>query len=287
MKIDVHTHLGKVLLQDSIITPEDLIKNMDKHGIDKSVILPLDATPECCAFTYSNEQVLEDCRKYPDRLIPFCKLDPRQLQNSPDADFSILLKVYKASGCKGVGELTANLYFDDPLYVNLFKHCGKAGMPVLFHLVGQLGGTYGLVDDIFLPRLEKVIKECSETIFIGHAMSFWAEISANLDEQSRNDYPAGPVEKPGRLPELLAGYPNLYGDISADSGYNALTRDPEYGYSFMEEFQDKLLFGTDYCHHDQEIPIVDYIDDALKNSKISKEAYEKITHLNAERILNL
>jgi hypothetical protein len=79
-------------------------------------------------------------------------------------------------------------------------------------------------------------------------MSFWAEISDNVDEQSRNDYPSGPVEKPGRLPELLAKYPNLYGDISAYSGYNALTRDPEYGYRFMEEFQDQLLFGTDYCH---------------------------------------
>lgn len=287
MKIDIHTHLGRVLINDSAITPKDLIANMDLYGIDKSVVLPLDATPECCAFSYTNEQVLEDCRKYSDRLIPFCKLDPRQLRNSPESDFSLLLKEYREAGCKGVGELTANLFFDDPLHMNLFKHCGNAGMPVLFHLVGQMGGTYGLVDDIRLPRLEKALKECSKTIFIGHAMSFWAEIGDNVNEQTRNDYPSGPIEKPGRLPELLAKYPNLYGDISAYSGYNALTRDPEYGCRFMEEFQDQLLFGTDYCHRGQEIPQVSFIEDALKNSKISKVAYEKITHLNAERILNL
>jgi len=285
--IDIHTHLGRILREDVPVTAEELIENMDKWGVEKAVVLPLDATPEGSTFWFTTEQVIDIYRKYPERIIPFCKLDPRQINNSPVTDFTWILKEYKDLGCKGVGEITANLYIDDPMVVNLFRQCGDMEMPVLFHLVDRIGAPYGLVDDIYLPRLEKVLKELPQTIFIGHAMSFWAEISSDVDEKTRGGYPKGPIKSPGRLQELLKRYDNLYGDLSAGSGFNAITRDPEYGYKFLEEFQDKLLFGTDFCHHNQEVPIVDYIKNALKEGKISEMAYKKITRLNAERILKL
>jgi len=285
--IDIHTHLGRILREDVPVTAEELIENMDKWGVEKAVVLPLDATPEGSTFWFTTEQVIDVYRKYPERIIPFCKLDPRQINNSPNTDFTWILKEYKDLGCKGVGEITANLYIDDPMVINLFRQCGDMEMPVLFHLVDRIGAPYGLVDDIYLPRLEKVLKELPKTIFIGHAMSFWAEISSDVDEKTRGGYPKGPIKSPGRLQELLKKYDNLYGDLSAGSGFNAITRDPEYGYKFLEEFQDKLLFGTDFCHHNQEVPIVDYIKNALKEGKISEMAYKKITRLNAERILKL
>lgn len=285
MLIDIHRHLGRIVREDTPITAEDLIADMDKKGIDMSVVLPLDATPEGLFSFFTNEQVLEACGKYPNRLIPFCKLDPRQMDNSPDTDFSWVLADYKKLGCRGVGEITANLYIDDPLCINLFRQCGNAGMPVLFHLVSRIGGTYGLVDNIYLPRLEKVISELKDTVFIGHAMSFWAEISGDVEEDTRMEYPKGPVEKPGRLAELLGKYANLYGDLSAGSGFNAITRDPDYGIRFLEEFQNKLLFGTDVCRHNQDAPIVAYFEDLRVSGRISAGAYEKITHLNMERIL--
>ena len=285
MLIDIHAHLGRILREYKTLTAEDMISYMDGLGIDKSVILPLSATPEGLISFYTNEQVLDACGRHPDRLIPFCKLDPRQMDNSPDTDFSWLLDEYKELGCRGVGELTANLYIDDPRCRNLFKYCGRAGMPVLFHLASQIGGTYGLVDDIYLPRLDKVAGEFADTVFIGHAMAFWAEISGNVEESQRMGYPKGPVGKPGRLAELLRKHGNLYGDLSAGSGYNAITRDPEFGFRFLEEFQDKLLFGTDICHHHQNPPIAGYFAELKKSGRISKTAFEKITHLNAERLL--
>jgi len=287
MIIDIHTHLGRITRQDISVTVEELIENMDRWEVDKAVVLPLCATPEGSTFWFTTEQVLEAHKRYPDRIIPFCKLDPRQIDNSPKTDFSWILQEYKDQGCRGVGEITANLYINNPMVVNLFFQCGEADMPVLFHLVERIGAQYGLVDDIYLPRLEKVLKELPGTVFIGHAMSFWAEISADVTEKTRGGYPKGPVKSPGRLQELLMNYDNLYGDLSAGSGFNALTRDPEYGYKFLEEFQDKLLFGTDFCHHDQEVPVVDYIKSALKEGKISNTAYEKITHINAEKLLGL
>lgn len=286
MLIDIHVHLGRVLRNDRPVRAEDLIAKMDECGIDKAVLLPLDATPEGNMFFFTTEQALEVYTRYPERIIPFCKVDPRQGNNSPQTDFSWLLEEYKERGCRGVGELTANLYIDDPRVKNLFKQCGKAGLPVLFHLADRIGGVYGLVDDLHLPRLEATLKEFPETIFIGHAMSFWSEISADVDEKTRGGYPKGPV-KPGRLWELLDKYENLYGDLSAGSGYNAITRDSERGYEFLERFQDKLLFGTDFCHIGQELPIVNFMRDSFKEGKISEAAYEKITHKNAERLLGL
>lgn len=60
-------------------------------------------------------------------------------------------------------------------------------------------------------------------------------------------YPGGPVIPGRRVVELMRRYPNLLGDLSAGSGLNALRRDREFGISFLNEFQDKLYFGHDFC----------------------------------------
>ena len=73
--IDTHAHLGKVLFGKGPLTPEKLIAFMDKHGIEKSVILPL-VNHEEEHYSYTTEQALEDCRRYPDRFIPFVNEAP-------------------------------------------------------------------------------------------------------------------------------------------------------------------------------------------------------------------
>ncbi len=45
---------------------------------------------------------------------------------------------------------------------------------------------------------------------------------------------------------MLRQYPNLYADLSAGSGLNALQRDPEFAKDFLLEFQDRLLYARDY-----------------------------------------
>lgn len=173
------------------------------------------------------------------------------------------------------------------MLINLFHQYGDAGLPVTFHLACKIGGVYGVADDPGLPRLEKVLQECPHTVFFGHAMSFWSEISAHATDETRGGYPKGPVVAPGRLPHLLREYPNLYGDLSAGSGFNAITRDPDYGLRFLEEFQDKLLFATDLCHHNQDAPIAEFFSKLRAESRISDSAYEKIAGGNAVRLLGL
>jgi len=287
--IDIHTHLGSgVARGEPPIDENHLLRRMDELGIERAVVLPRGISPECSLFCFTTEQVLEVHRRHPDRIIPFCKLDPRGGSNSPDTDFSWALAEYKAAGCKGVGEVTANLHIDDPLCVNFFRHCGKVGLPVIFHLVPRVGyGLYGLADDMGLPRLERVLHDCPETVLIGHAMAFWSEVASNVDEATRGGYPKGAVVGPGRVPHLLERYPNLYGDLSAGSGFNAISRDPQFGHRFCGEFQDRLLFGTDICHVNQEVPIVPWLNAARDEGKISETCYHRITHLNAVRLLGL
>lgn len=289
MIIDIHTHIGRgTVKEEPVFGIDELLKKMDQYGIERAVILPRGVSPECSFFNFDTERVIEIYKKYPDRIIPFCKLDPRNGENSPQTDFSWVLEEYKEKGCKGVGELTANLYVNEPRYKNLFKHCGKLKLPVLIHFaVGVKYGIYGAAVSKGLPELEEVLNEIPETIFIGHAMAFWAEISSEVDEQTRGGYPKGPVKSPGRVCELLEKYPNLYGDLSAYSGFNAISRDPEFGYWFLNKFQDKLLFGTDLCHVNQDAPIVEYLKEAVDKGKISEITYKKITEENAKKILSL
>lgn len=54
-----------------------------------------------------------------------------------------------------------------------------------------------------------------------------------------------PVKKGGLTDRWLAKYPNLWGDLSANSGNNALARDKEFARAFLARHQNKLLFGSD------------------------------------------
>jgi predicted TIM-barrel fold metal-dependent hydrolase len=284
----MHTHLGRWgFRREPAMDEDELLRRMDELEIEKAVVLPLGMSPECFMLPFDTDDVLAVHRRHPSRIIPFCNLDPRS-GHSPEADFSWIFDEWREAGVRGLGEVTANLPVDDPMCLNLFRQCGRAGFPVIFHLaVAVRYGLYGVADEAGLPRLERVLEECPDTIFIGHAMAFWAEISADVDEATRGGYPPGPVSRPGRVPELLGKHANLYGDLSAGSGFNAISRDPEFGYRFLEEHQDKLLFGTDICHVNQDVPIVPWLNDAVRGGKISQACFDKIARDNALRLLRL
>lgn len=168
--------------------------------------------------------------------------------------------------------------------MNFFAQVEEAGLPLTFHVAPKFGGCYGVVDEPGLPRLERVLKAFPKLVFLGHSQPFWAEIGK--DPEGRSAYPKGKVT-PGRLVELLRRYPNLHGDLSAGSGYNAISRDPEFGYKFLGEFQDQLYWGTDIANVPQKLPIVDYFHKLQAEKLISPAAYQKITWQNANRLLNL
>jgi predicted TIM-barrel fold metal-dependent hydrolase len=293
MFIDIHVHTRlypgpERLSGGTYATPEQLIEMLRPHGVRRAVILP-GVNPECSYVPQSLGETLAIVERYPDFFIPFMNVDPRAVGNAPDADLGHLMRYWKARGCKGIGEVCASLRFDDPLMENLFRHAEAEGLPLTFHLAPKLGGYYGIVDDLGLPGLDEALNKFPNLKFIGHSQPFWSEISGDVTEEIRNTYPKGKVTAGGAAVRLFGEHPNLYGDLSpaAGSGFNAISRDPEFGYAFLEEFQDRLLFGTDICDPRNKLDLIPYLNAAVEQGRISRAAYEKICYRNAEKLLGV
>ncbi len=294
MFIDIHGHVGKHLgpprgRAQAFATPGQLLAIYDHLQVERGVILPM-INVECHYQTQSNEEAIEIAAAHPGRFIPFCNIDPRALTNSVDAPLGDLLRYYKDKGCKGIGEICANLPFLHPLVQNLFRHAQETGLPLTFHIATRFDHDYGLYDDPGLPQLEMSLRRFPKLLFFGHSQPFWAEIAALETPGSRCGYPRGPVREEGVLPKLMRRYGNLHGDLSAGSGCNALMRDPEYAVRFLTEFQDRLFFGMDICEPpapDAPNRLADFLQDLRAKDAISETVFRKVARENAVRVLGL
>lgn len=196
---------------------------------------------------------------------------------------------FKAEGAIGIGELTFNHKLSHPFLQEVFAAAEKLGMPITIHMSPEEGYSYGVVDDPGLPLLEEVLKKYPALKILGHSQTFWIEMSADApkDKEGRNSWGDGPVVPGGRVPELFEKYPNLYGDLSANSGSRAIMRDPKFGLAFLERYADRLFFATDMVNKDMVFPLGAWLDEQLAAGKLSREAYNKICFENAKRIFKL
>lgn len=292
MFIDIHGHAYKrpypgLSGKPVFSTPEQLLETYEKVGIEKAVLLPL-VSPEVY-LPQSNEEILEITELYPGRFIPFCNIDPRALTNSATAPLEYLLRYYKDCGCKGIGEVMPNIPFLHPMALNLFRNVEKVGFPLIFDITTKIGGAYGLYDDPGLPQFEQCLQMFPELKFLGHGPPFWAEIARLEKVSDRAGYPSYPVREEGVVPSLFRRYPNLHGDLSAGSGYNALARDTAYAAKFLTEFQNRLFFGTDICGYepDKDPPLPGFLAGLLKNGDIAESVFKKVARGNAVKLFGI
>lgn len=298
MFIDIHCHAYRKCppFVTQFCTAEKVLERYDAEGIEKGALLPI-VSPEIY-FPQANEDILDMAAQYPDRLIPFCNIDPRALTNSPDAPLGDVLRYYRDQGCRGLGEVMLNVPVMDPFVQNLFKHAEQVGLPVIFDGSDQVGGDFGLYDDPGLPQLEHTLQRFPELIMLGHGPVFWSEIGRLETPGERaiifgphggqvGRLPEGPIVEEGVVPKLLRRYPNLYGDLSDGTAFNALNRDHEYGPKFVTEFQDRLLYGTDLCGFTMPIPLGNLLIEWRDSGKISAEVFNKVARENAIKLLGL
>lgn len=291
MIIDAHQHVywhGKDV--------HGLVHDMDENGIDKAWLLTWEIIPEEDAVSYHpvlNPEHMRpdgthpglplcDCIKakqiYPDRFL--LGYAPHPLKG----DASGLFKAaYKIHGVRVCGELKIRVLIDDPRCINLFRTAGELGCPVVLHLdIPYLPDEKGVLkyrSEWYcgnIENLERVMKLCTGTIFIGHAPGFWREISGDA-ETERDIYPQGPVVEGGKLWGLFEKYPNLYGCLSANSGLTALKRDPEHAKKFATAFADRLLFARDFFGSDWQ--------DFLNSLKLSMDIMDRIYYKNALKLV--
>ena len=297
MFIDIHCHAyRKPQPIYSFQTPEQVIERYDAVGIEKGALLPI-VSPEIY-LPQANEDILEMVEQHPDRFFAFCNIDPRALTHSSHAPLGDLLRRYKDLGCRGLGEVMPNLPLMDPMVQNLLCHAQEVGLPVTWDGSDQLTGDFGLYDDPGLPQLEHTLQRYPNLIMLGHGPVFWSEI-ARLETPAERGYifrreggqvgrlPKGPVTEEGVVPKLMRLYPNLYGDLSDNTPWNALARDPDYGPRFVTEFQDRLLYGTDLCYPTMALPMIDLLLDWRDTGKITQEVFGKVARENAIRLFDL
>jgi predicted TIM-barrel fold metal-dependent hydrolase len=149
-----------------------------------------------------------------------------------------VIEKYLKAGAIGIGE---QKYFVDVNSPPMYLICDIAqhyGVPVLLHFQHE---RYNVNFDLFWKVLEKYPK----VNFVGHAQTWWANIDRAQAQSQDILYPRWKVTAGGYTDRYLSDYPNMFGDLSAGSGLNALRRDEAHAAEFLKRHQDKLLYGSD------------------------------------------
>jgi predicted TIM-barrel fold metal-dependent hydrolase len=144
---------------------------------------------------------------------------------------------------RGFGEMKSQVALDGPEMRRVYELAAEVGLPVLLHFQEFSDPASVGTFNTGFERFPQLLKQYPRTIFIGHANSFWANISKDVPENVA--YPTEPVVPGGLADQMLSEFPNLYADLSATSGRNALARSPEFSTEFLKRHQDKLIFGSD------------------------------------------
>jgi predicted TIM-barrel fold metal-dependent hydrolase len=175
--------------------------------------------------------------KRPGVFVRSVSADPAQ----PGAD-DIIRKALQA-GAVSVGELKYHLALDSPEMRRIYAVCAEMQVPVMMHIQNFPHFPGELPYNTGYPQFDQVLRANPGTNFIGHGDLFWAHISAEVPTD--RGYPSGPIQKGGLTDKFLADFPNLYADMSANSGNNALSRDADFSRDFIVRHRSKLIFGSD------------------------------------------
>ncbi len=267
--IDFHQHTTY-----SGRTDEQLIAHQRAMGIAKTVLLPAGSSGGLAAGAGGNDTVVAIAREHPGEYLFFAN-------ELPDiAETKRVLEKYLKAGAKGIGEQKFAVECDSKAMQLVAAIAAHYDVPVLMHFQHE---TYNLGFERFHKMLEKFPK----VNFIGHAQTFWGNIDKN--HQQAVMYPKGPVTPGGITDRLLSDYPNIYGDLSAGSGLNALMRDEEHARGFLKRHQDRLIYGSDCSDHDGAGTACSGAQQLAAVRRLAPDdvAIRKMMFLNAARLLKI
>lgn len=237
---------------------EKFLANMQQYHVDVTWLLSWEAPADeydpgnfrPCPHPGGNGPIpFARCLSYveraPDKFVLGYAPDPRRPES-----MDVLQGAIEVYNVRVYGELKLRMMYDNRDALRMFRYCGQMNLPVTVHIDYEFnsGRKYPRPNYWYgggIEAFERVVRACPETTFLGHAPGFWAHISGD-DKYDKESYPKGKVVPGGRLITLLRECPNLYCDLSAGSGRNAMERDPEFAKDFLLEFQDRVLYGRDY-----------------------------------------
>ena len=292
--IDIHQHCNYGGPRDAQWRPiapgrsdAELVAHQKTMGVTQTILLPA-GSPVVRASThggYSNG--LEStcagpaaCRalsgQYPGRFY-FAANEVPDLEGAA----AVIEQALKA-GAVCIGEQKFGVECASPEMQALYRLSAGYQAPILMHWQFH---SYNYGFDRFYKMLEKYPR----AIFIGHAQTVWAHIDKNYVDNEKNLYPTGKIARGGWTDRYLSDYPNFFADLSAGSGHNALTRDPEFTRAFLRRHQDKLIFGSDCSDKfGQGDDCIGWTTiQALRKLAASKKIERKLFYQNARRLYRL
>ena len=235
--IDIHQHVGYTGRPDDV-----LLAHQRAIGATKTVLLPA-GRPVQRASTHDGvangleAQALgnEACHRFASAHASEFAIAANEVPDIPEATREI--ERYLKLGAVLIGEQKFGVECDGPEMQRIYDVARANGVPVLMHWQFKRF-NFGF------ERFYRVLEKYPTVNFIGHAQTWWANIDRNHSDQTVL-YPKGRVRPGGMTDRYLSDYPNMFGDLSAGSGQNALTRDEGFARDFLARHQDKLLYGSD------------------------------------------
>jgi hypothetical protein len=279
MVIDFHTHIFPPRIRDDragyagkdpcfaalysdektkMATAEELIESMDKHGVNVSVVLNIGwSTNELCAET--NDYMMEAVARYPDRLVGFCTVQPRDVSGAV-AEIERCVK----GGLRGIGELrpdTQQIDFSDEGVIAPFAEAVRENnLILLFHASEPVGHVYAgkgeVTPEILYPFIAAFPDITTVCAHWGGGLPFYA-----------------------LMPEVSKAMENVYFDTAA-SPY--LYKPAIYREAGDLAGFDKILFGSDY-------PLIlpSRLMKEISEQKLPAETESMILSGNARRLLGI
>lgn len=223
--IDSHEHIEGLTRADVLLAANETAE------ITKTILIPsptetltLNGQRSFTGYRENTDDIFAIAEKYPEKFIPFCTVSPL------DSDALEYVQSCVERGGKGIKLYNGHSYyysvFGLPLssarMTSIYAFAEKNGVPLLFHINIT---KYG-------EQLEEILNEFPELVV---SVPHFMVSSIGLDKVSA----------------LLNSYPNLYTDISFGSpefmaaGFRRISKNPAKYANFVNEFQDRILFGAD------------------------------------------
>ena len=238
-----------------LITAEELIASMNQAGIDRSVVLNIAwGSHELCRW--SNDYIIDSINRYPERLIGFCSIQPR------DSEAIAELKRCANEGIKGIGEMRADIQGFD------------MGDKDFVEPVAEVAQSHGLI----------ILTHASEPV--GHSYPGKGTITPEILYRFITNFPGlrivlahwgGGLPFYALMPEVAEALKNVYFDTAASP---FLYHDQVFNQVAELVGADKILFGSDYPLIAQERAIK-----SITALDLPEKARDKILGQNAKRLL--
>lgn len=242
------------------ISLEQMIEGMDRAGVAKTVLCPLNMETMLLdgleGYKIPNELIAKAVSQYPDRFIGFACVDPRKGYLAAKE----LEQAVRELGLVGLGELLPSdveLYPNDELMYPLYEKALELEIPVIIH-TGQIfdpGTKLKYSNPIFVDDV--AVDFPSLKLIVSHFGWPWMEEAIAIVQRNTNVYFDISGWAPRYLPKLLIEY--MDGPLS-----------------------DKALFGTDF-------PLISWerVVSELRALPLKESTKEKVFGENAKRLLNV